>query len=506
MVLLKKEHTTLVSGSIGVIQLVLLVLATNTPVTTIFGMIPIAMMFGNGLGVPGLYLFITIVWLLYAVGYSNMTRYVRNTGSAYAFNAQGLGRPVGISASYLTLFNIDSLYFACLGLFGYSMDLFLSQHLNIHLTWWGCSLIAWVIIAILGYLELEIGVKVLTTLLTFEIIIFALLAVIALFNPSPEGYTMAPLNPQVIFSGAIGMAIMFTFGSFTGFESTAVYSEEVKDPLRSVPRATYWAVAVIGGFLFLISFSLVQGWGAQGIVNKLNESFAQGGDPTSLITDLSHRLLGGWSGVTLQFLLICSVFSSCLACHNLHSRYLFACGRSKTLPAVFSKIHPRYGTPYVGSIFSSFLILVDVLIAAVLGMDPYLQVWGWFGGLGSMGSLLMYSITSIAIISYFVRTKKDTRLWHTKIAPGLATIALIGATIYTYKNFDVLLGPGQTTLMILIIITYLLLAAAGIIVGLWIRKTNPEAYCKIGASVSVSDQLVNLSDQEANGDVEQFNS
>lgn len=506
MILLKKEHTTLVSGSVGLVQLVLLVLATNTPVTTIFGMIPIAMMFGNGVGVPGLYLFITIVWLLYAVGYSNMTRYVRNTGAAYAFNAQGLGRPVGISASYLTLLNIDLFYFACLGMFGYALDLFLSQHLNIHLTWWGCALIAWGIIAILGYLELEIGVKVLSTLLTFELIIFAILAVVALFNPSPEGYTMAPLNPKMIFSGAIGLAIMFTFGSFTGFESTAVYSEEVKDPFRSVPRATYWSVALIGGFLCLISFSLVQGWGEQGIVNKLNASFAEGGDPTSLITDLSNRLLGGWSGVALEFLLICSVFCSCLACHNLHSRYLFALGRSKTLPAVFSKIHPRYGTPYVGSIFSSVLILAALLIAAVLGMDPYLQVWGWFGGVGSMGALLMYSITSIAIISYFVRTKKDTRLWHTKIAPGLATIGLIGATIYTFKNFDILLGPGQTTLKILIIITFLFLGAAGIIVGLRMRKNNPEAYSKIGASVSESDQSVNLSSQEDNSDVIQVNS
>lgn len=36
-------------------------------------------------------------------------------------------------------------------------------------------------------------------------------------------------------------------------------------------------------------------------------------------------------------------------------------------------------------------------------------------------------MTSVAIIVYFARTKRDRRLWHTVIAPVLGLLGLLGA-------------------------------------------------------------------------------
>ena len=38
---------------------------------------------------------------------------------------------------------------------------------------------------------------------------------------------------------------MLALGSFVGFEATAIYGEEAKDPARTVPRATYIAIGAI---------------------------------------------------------------------------------------------------------------------------------------------------------------------------------------------------------------------------------------------------------------------
>lgn len=47
-------------------------------------------------------------------------------------------------------------------------------------------------------------------------------------------------------SRSLPIALLFCFASFVGFEATAIYSEEAKDPKRTVPSATFQAVIVIG--------------------------------------------------------------------------------------------------------------------------------------------------------------------------------------------------------------------------------------------------------------------
>jgi amino acid transporter len=63
-------------------------------------------------------------------------------------------------------------------------------------------------------------------------------------------------------TGSAGIAFAFAFASFIGFEATAIYGEESKDPKKVVPRATYWAVGIITGWvLVLLPFVLwVAGW------------------------------------------------------------------------------------------------------------------------------------------------------------------------------------------------------------------------------------------------------
>jgi amino acid transporter len=42
------------------------------------------------------------------------------------------------------------------------------------------------------------------------------------------------------FTGSAGIALAFAFASYIGFEATAIYGEESKDPKRTVPIATHW--------------------------------------------------------------------------------------------------------------------------------------------------------------------------------------------------------------------------------------------------------------------------
>ena len=61
----------------------------------------------------------------------------------------------------------------------------------------------------------------------------------------PEGRSSGSA-PSNLFTA--GVASAFSIAGFMGFESAAIYSEEAKDPKRSIGRATFIAIAVISLF------------------------------------------------------------------------------------------------------------------------------------------------------------------------------------------------------------------------------------------------------------------
>jgi amino acid transporter len=125
------------------------------------------------------------------------------------------------------------------GLFAAAAAGFFSENLGINLPWWVYAFIAMAIIAVLGYRQVDLSVKVLSILVSLEFLIVLILDA-AILIKGGEGGT-APLNATPFTwasftSGSIAIALLFNFASFIGFEATTIYSEEARDPKRTVPR------------------------------------------------------------------------------------------------------------------------------------------------------------------------------------------------------------------------------------------------------------------------------
>ena len=90
-------------------------------------------------------------------------------------------------------------------------------------------------------------------------------------------------NPN--HTGSLGIAIMFAIASFIGFEATAVFRDEARDPQRTIPRATYTALILIGVFYTLSAWAVISAWGD-------TEAIAQAGaDPGNMIvTTITNTL------------------------------------------------------------------------------------------------------------------------------------------------------------------------------------------------------------------------
>ena len=119
---------------------------------------------------------------------------------------------------------------------------------------------------------MNLAAKVLGVFLVTEIFMLSLGALSVLFRGGgPDGFAAAEtLNPVGAFTPAAGVAgasagigLFFAFWSWVGFESTAMYGEESKDPKRIIPRATMISVLGVGIFYVFISWMAIAGTGPQ---------------------------------------------------------------------------------------------------------------------------------------------------------------------------------------------------------------------------------------------------
>ena len=173
-----------------------------------------------------------------------------------------------------------------------------------------------------------------------------------------------------------------------------------------------------------------------------------------------------------------------LSFHNAVARYGFALGRAKVIPAIFGRVRPTTGAPFVSSFAQSLLAFVVVAIFALSDSDPVLQLFTWLTNLGALGVLALLALSSFAVVGYFAKNSHSETQWASKTAPALAGVLLTVVFILALTNFNVLItglqdAPLDDRSVILPALLFIA-AAVGALVALGIRKNKPEVYAGIG--------------------------
>ena len=240
--------------ALGVPDLVFFIVAASAPLTAVAGGQAATYLVTGNRGVPFMFIPLGIMLALFAVGYAAMSRHVTNAGAFYAYVARGLGKVWAVGAAFVAVVAYNAMQIGIYGLFGVAMGAFMADKVGIDLDWWAWCLIGGGVIGVLGVLQIDLNARVLAVLLILEVIIVALFDFAILADPGPEGIVAVGFDPSVAFGSAVGATLLFCVASFVGFESAAIYSEEVKDPQRTVARATFIAVGLIAVFYALSSW------------------------------------------------------------------------------------------------------------------------------------------------------------------------------------------------------------------------------------------------------------
>ncbi|MFZ3594208.1 APC family permease [Streptomyces sp. BH104] len=460
------------TGSLGTSDIAFFVVSAAAPLTVMAGVAPIAISLG-GVGAPAGYLLAGITLAVFAIGFTTMSRHVTGGGAFYSYIAQGLGRPAGIGAALLAMVGYNGMEIGVYGLLGSATQDTVRSLFGTDVPWLPVSLVGLVLIWYGGFRSIDFGAKLLGILLVAETGILILLAGGVLLKGGAHGLSLASFAPGNVLVPGTAAVLAFAFAAFTGFESTVIYRREARDPDRTVPRATYIAVAFLGLFYAFTVWIAIQSFGDAAVVK------AAGDDPANLFFTAITTFVGGWAADLMHVFIVTSVIASLLAFHNAINRYALALADEGVLPRSLARIHPRHRSPYVAGLAQTVLGAVVVLGFWAAGADPYDQLLLWVNTPGMLGLMALQLLAALAVPFFFRRITHQEGVLRTVVAPVVATVLLAVAIGLVATHIDLFTGASALTNWVLMAV-----APAVFVLGpalAWrLRRSRPETYDRFG--------------------------
>ncbi len=192
------------------------------------------------------------------------------------------------------------------------------------------------------------AVQVVTTILKFVPLL--VIAVVGLFFIKTGNFHPFTIN----HSGDRGLngAAALTLWAFIGLESATVAGGEVRDPERTIPRATIYGTLATA-LLYLVATVAIFGMIPTHELAHSNSPFA----------DAANIIFGGtWGGKAIAVVAMISTFGALNGWTLLAGRVPLAAAEDDLFPSRFARVHGRSGTPVFGLVVSSLLVTALLLL------------------------------------------------------------------------------------------------------------------------------------------------
>lgn len=372
-----------------------------------------------GTAVPLTFLLAMITIGLVSYAFIQFNRNLSSSGSVYAFTGASLGPKMGFLSGFTLLLTYLTFTAASAAEVGAFMQSFLG-FLGVQAGWFPIAVGAALLIWLLAFFDIRIGARVMLIFEGVSIVLILILTFVILSRGGATGHLSAlPFTLHGTTMPAVGLAGVFAFLSFAGFEGASSLGEETRDPKRAIPIAIGAAVFLTGLFYIVVSYAQTVGFG----LDKSGvQSFASS---TAPLGDLAHRYMSTSFAAAIMFGAAMSAFSSALGTAATGSRLLYSMGRDGFISKRIGQVHERFRSPHIA--------LAIVMIVALIQVFALMQqigtnVFGYLGTIGVLALLLAYLVTNVGGIAYFLR--KGTLKGALVSVPILA-IAALAYTLYS---------------------------------------------------------------------------
>jgi APA family basic amino acid/polyamine antiporter len=233
----------------------------------------------------------------------------------------------------------------------------------------------------------------------------------------PENWT--PFAPYGT-SGVLAAAAVVFF-AYIGFDAVSTTAEEAKNPSRDLPIGIIASLVICTLLYLAVSFVLS---GIVPVTQYRSSLDALPGLPSAEPTAVTQflnapvafalALIGqDWAAYLVSAGAVAGITSVLLVMLMSQPRIFFAMSRDGLLPKGVSKVHPRFGTPYITT------IITCVVVAIVAGLTQIQVV----GEMTSIGTLFAFFVVCAAVIVLRIQRPEAHRPFR---APGGYAIPVLG--------------------------------------------------------------------------------
>src|SRR5215213_1764655 len=234
------------------------------------------------------------------------------------------------------------------------------------------------------------------------------------------------------FSGVMtGAAVVFF--AYIGFDAVSTTAEEAKNPSRDLPIGIISSL-VICTLLYLIVSAILTGI-IPVVQFKSDMQFLNA--PVGYALAVIHK---DWAAGLVSAGAVAGITSVLLVMLMSQPRIFFAMSRDHLLPSGVSKVHPRFGTPYLTT------IITCVIVALVAGLTQIQVV----GEMTSIGTLFAFVVVCAAVLVLRVKRPEAVRPFRVPFGPVFPVLGILSCAylmlslpILTWVRFLVWLDLGM---------------------------------------------------------------
>jgi amino acid transporter len=375
----------------------------------------------TGSAVPLAFLLAAVAVALASFSFIQFSRYFAHSGSVYGFNGVALGPRAGFFSGWALLGTYLAFTCASTAEIGNFAQAFFAS-INISIDWLPLALIAGVLIWLFAYSAITVSTRLTLIMEGVSVLLILVVTVVILAKVGSAGHLSAqPFSPGGQPLSSVGLAAVFGFLSFAGFEGAATLGEETRNPRRNIPLAILAAVIGTGIFYVAVTYAQTVGFGTS---SSGVQAFASS---TAPLGDLGQRYVGNVMGTLIDLGATISAFASALGTANAGARILFSMGRDGFITDRLGGASRRTGSP---ALSVAVVMIITFLVVIIWSRAPGINGASLFGYLGTIGVFLIlvaYILTNIGAIRFFVARRLWTWQW---IVPVLA-IVILGYTLYS---------------------------------------------------------------------------
>lgn len=322
--------------------------------------------------------------LLLAVVFAALSRNFPRAGGPYAFTQEAFGPMAGflVAWSYWISIWVGNAAVATgavsyLSVFFPSLSTTTGLHASVTIA------VIWLLTAVNCRGAYLAGSVQLTTTLLKLLPLIAVIALAAIVIVGDGGASLAPFEAEKISLGPITAAATLTLWGLLGLESATVPAEKVKDPARTIPRATMFGMALTG-VIYLLACSAI-------ILLQPADEVAASSAP---FADFVSRHWGENAGRWLALFAAISGFGALNGWILLQGELPYAMAKGGVFPAFLAKVSSR-DTPVRAHVVSSALLTGVVTLNYAKNMT---EMFTFVLLLSTTASLVMYLACSLAAL------------------------------------------------------------------------------------------------------------